>query len=203
MQQPNTPKCDIWSLACTIIELVTGFPPYFDSPAMTAVFKMVTEPHPPLPDDISPVRRPSSCRVCLPLHDSLEVLCQLPFPLSSLYYLSYFCAARLLSTLFAGVGGSSVEVLPSRAIRTPQRRSTVRTQVGPSEDRHGQARACGDSENREAVQCGEQREGQAAAAERYQLGGHVAAGVPGAVGYNSYFSASCYTCRCSPLYLAI
>lgn len=55
MQQPNKPACDIWSLGCTIIELVTGFPPYFDSPAMTAVFKMVSEPHPPLPDDVSPV----------------------------------------------------------------------------------------------------------------------------------------------------
>jgi serine/threonine protein kinase len=55
MQKPNTTACDIWSLGCTIIELVTGFPPYFDSPAMTALFKMVSEPRPPLPDDITDV----------------------------------------------------------------------------------------------------------------------------------------------------
>jgi serine/threonine protein kinase len=46
--------CDIWSLGCTIIELLTGAPPYADMIAFSAMFRMVQEKHPPLPDDISP-----------------------------------------------------------------------------------------------------------------------------------------------------
>jgi len=49
-----TAACDIWSVGCTLIELLTGFPPYFDMVALSAVFKMVQDEHPPLPDDISP-----------------------------------------------------------------------------------------------------------------------------------------------------
>ncbi len=45
---------DVWSLGCTIIELVSGKPPYYDVPAMTAMFKMVEDRHPPLPQGISP-----------------------------------------------------------------------------------------------------------------------------------------------------
>ena len=44
---------DIWSLGCTIIELVTGVPPYFTLGTMQALFKMVNDPHPPLPTGIS------------------------------------------------------------------------------------------------------------------------------------------------------
>jgi len=44
---------DIWSLGCTIIELLTGKPPYWDAGAMSALFKMVACAHPPLPPDIS------------------------------------------------------------------------------------------------------------------------------------------------------
>lgn len=52
--QPNiTSATDIWSLGCTLIELLTGYPPYFDMSAMNAMWKMASEDHPPLPDDIS------------------------------------------------------------------------------------------------------------------------------------------------------
>jgi len=44
-----TSACDIWSLGCTIIELLTGFPPYYDNSGITALFRMVEDPHPPLP----------------------------------------------------------------------------------------------------------------------------------------------------------
>jgi serine/threonine protein kinase len=37
----TTPASDIWSLACTIIELLTGFPPYFDNSGITALYRMV------------------------------------------------------------------------------------------------------------------------------------------------------------------
>ncbi|RIA90157.1 kinase-like domain-containing protein [Glomus cerebriforme] len=44
---------DIWSLGCTIIELLTGKPPYSDLLAMTALFRIVEDDCPPLPESIS------------------------------------------------------------------------------------------------------------------------------------------------------
>ncbi len=51
------------SLGCTIIELLTGKPPYWDAGAMSALFKMVSCEHPPLPEGISDVIGP----ICAPL----------------------------------------------------------------------------------------------------------------------------------------
>lgn len=44
---------DIWSVGCTVIELLTGFPPYHDLSDMTALFRIVTDECPPLPNGIS------------------------------------------------------------------------------------------------------------------------------------------------------
>ncbi len=49
-----TTACDIWSVGITIIELVTGNPPYFDLPPMQALYRIVQDDHPPLPDTLSP-----------------------------------------------------------------------------------------------------------------------------------------------------
>ncbi|CEG42848.1 ste ste11 cdc15 protein kinase [Plasmopara halstedii] len=46
---------DIWSVGCTIIELLTTKPPYFDLSPMSALFRIVQEDHPPLPQRMSPV----------------------------------------------------------------------------------------------------------------------------------------------------
>ncbi|KAF7730407.1 hypothetical protein EC973_002213 [Apophysomyces ossiformis] len=46
-------KSDIWSLGCTIIELYTGKPPYANLIPMTALFRIVEDDRPPLPDSIS------------------------------------------------------------------------------------------------------------------------------------------------------
>ncbi|KAG6860876.1 hypothetical protein C0995_006431 [Termitomyces sp. Mi166 len=45
-----SPKSDIWSLACTVIELLTGRPPYADiSNSMTVMYSIVEDDIPPLP----------------------------------------------------------------------------------------------------------------------------------------------------------
>jgi cell division control protein CDC15 len=54
MNRPTT-ACDIWSLGCTVIELLTGSPPYYEMPPLTALYKVVKEERPPFPDSISPV----------------------------------------------------------------------------------------------------------------------------------------------------
>lgn len=51
-----TTKSDIWSLGCTLIELVTGKPPYNDLLPMSAMFRIVEDDYPPLPEDISEVQ---------------------------------------------------------------------------------------------------------------------------------------------------
>jgi serine/threonine protein kinase len=52
-----TTTSDIWSVGCTIIELVTGNPPYFELDAMPALFRIVQDDCPPIPDNISPLLR--------------------------------------------------------------------------------------------------------------------------------------------------
>ncbi|KAI9008304.1 kinase-like domain-containing protein [Gaertneriomyces semiglobifer] len=45
---------DIWSLGCTIIEMIDGRPPYLElKNPMTALFRIVEDEHPPMPEDIS------------------------------------------------------------------------------------------------------------------------------------------------------
>eukprot|EP01104_Vermistella_antarctica_P020557 TRINITY_DN883_c0_g1_i7.p1 TRINITY_DN883_c0_g1~~TRINITY_DN883_c0_g1_i7.p1 ORF type:complete len:398 (-),score=62.75 TRINITY_DN883_c0_g1_i7:64-1257(-) len=43
---------DIWSLGCTIIELLTGSPPYWELGKNVALFRMTDDECPPLPEDI-------------------------------------------------------------------------------------------------------------------------------------------------------
>ncbi|EGX87639.1 cell division control protein 15, cdc15 [Cordyceps militaris CM01] len=48
---------DIWSLGCTVIELLQGRPPYHNLAAMPALFAIVNDDHPPLPEGISAAAR--------------------------------------------------------------------------------------------------------------------------------------------------
>lgn len=48
-----SPACDIWSLGCTVLELFMGHPPYHNVNPFCALYKIVQDPHPPFPQDIS------------------------------------------------------------------------------------------------------------------------------------------------------
>ncbi|EPS72830.1 hypothetical protein M569_01927 [Genlisea aurea] len=45
---------DIWSVGCTVIELLTCLPPYYDLQPMPALYRIVQDEHPPIPDGLSP-----------------------------------------------------------------------------------------------------------------------------------------------------
>jgi serine/threonine protein kinase len=53
----NTPTaaCDIWSVGCLVVELLTGRPPYHDLAPLAAMFHIVQDDLPPFPKDISDV----------------------------------------------------------------------------------------------------------------------------------------------------
>ncbi|KAK9106345.1 hypothetical protein Syun_022356 [Stephania yunnanensis] len=45
---------DIWSVGCTVIELLTCVPPYYELQPMPALFRIVQDDHPPISDSLSP-----------------------------------------------------------------------------------------------------------------------------------------------------
>lgn len=52
-----TTASDIWSVGCTVIELLQGRPPYHNLDPMPALFRIVKDDYPPLPNQASPALR--------------------------------------------------------------------------------------------------------------------------------------------------
>ncbi|ODQ64325.1 hypothetical protein NADFUDRAFT_67070 [Nadsonia fulvescens var. elongata DSM 6958] len=52
-----TTASDIWSVGCTAIELLTGKPPYNSMNPMGAMFAIVNDDHPPIPESVSKLTR--------------------------------------------------------------------------------------------------------------------------------------------------
>ncbi|KAG6332197.1 hypothetical protein ID866_6890 [Astraeus odoratus] len=80
-------KSDIWSLGCTVIELLTGRPPYGDiTNSMTVMFRIVEDAMPPLPDECSDALQDflAQCFNKDPeLRPDAEALCEHPWLTSS------------------------------------------------------------------------------------------------------------------------
>mmetsp|Transcript_19734 Transcript_19734/g.52486 ORF Transcript_19734/g.52486 Transcript_19734/m.52486 type:complete len:371 (-) Transcript_19734:34-1146(-) len=53
-ERPYTNSLDIWSVGCTVLELVTGRRPYHELSAVDALIEMVKDRHPSIPDWVSP-----------------------------------------------------------------------------------------------------------------------------------------------------
>ncbi|KAG7088758.1 hypothetical protein E1B28_012724 [Marasmius oreades] len=54
-QSGATTASDIWSVGCVVIELLEGAPPYHDLDPMPALFRIVQDYYPPIPEGASPV----------------------------------------------------------------------------------------------------------------------------------------------------
>jgi serine/threonine protein kinase len=57
-QQGATTASDIWSVGCVVVELLEGKPPYHFLDPMPALFRIVQDDCPPIPEGASPVSLP-------------------------------------------------------------------------------------------------------------------------------------------------
>ena len=54
LQGPRT-SSDIWSVGCVIIEMIEGRPPYYSLSPISALYSIVHDEYPPIPNEIPDV----------------------------------------------------------------------------------------------------------------------------------------------------
>lgn len=121
--EPVGAAADIWSVGCLALELLTGAPPYFQLEPMSALFRIVQDDRPPLPDGLSremrdflllcfqkvrPLNRAACASACFCSSPScrsltsLACLGSIPAQVSALILHSMLVAAACLEVAVAG-----------------------------------------------------------------------------------------------------
>lgn len=115
-------KSDIWSLGCTVIELLTGRPPYADiANGMSVMFRIVEDDMPPFPAEASDLLRHflTQCfRKDPALRPSAELLCEHPWLKTNWGALKVCLGGRLRcwrGLTFCGCDRSSARRIASRS----------------------------------------------------------------------------------------
>eukprot|EP01100_Stratorugosa_tubuloviscum_P010277 TRINITY_DN438_c0_g1_i5.p1 TRINITY_DN438_c0_g1~~TRINITY_DN438_c0_g1_i5.p1 ORF type:complete len:872 (+),score=342.39 TRINITY_DN438_c0_g1_i5:45-2618(+) len=113
-----TESCDIWAVACTIHELLTGIPPYGNFMPLSALFKIMNEGHAPLPENMSPelIKFMESCYAFESnLRPSATELCTSPwFKDSNIYDLQLEIATKEMNSIQA----SAQQIISETAINS-------------------------------------------------------------------------------------
>ena len=61
----TTTKSDIWAVGGTVVELLTGRPPYFRLNQQAAMYRIVIDAIPPLPEGLRSASSARECGVCV------------------------------------------------------------------------------------------------------------------------------------------
>lgn len=93
---------DIWSLGCTVIEMVTGKPPWCDLEAAAAMFKVTKVGAPPIPKSLSPDGQ-NFLRLCLQRNpaDRPTAAALLEHPFVQIYNDAYYTTVHAFDALNA------------------------------------------------------------------------------------------------------
>ncbi|ELP90125.1 cell division control protein 15, CDC15, putative [Entamoeba invadens IP1] len=108
--QGTTIKADIWALGCTVIELITGNAPYSDLNPTAALYRIVSDEHPPFPPSVSPYLR----QFLLACFDRDINLRKTAKELKSFKWITQNCNEKKAVTTKKKVVKKKVEIVPQK-----------------------------------------------------------------------------------------